>query len=227
MKRVYSYILQLSPKVLAIYLIVCPLLALTFYVILFLIVSEHQSIYQANNKLSQVLFVIINMLFILVFLLWILWLKATTLSVDTTKLGIPIKWFNIVFGLFLFYLIYNLTYEPLYTFLSTSYDNYTWLLYGTRETINFIGLLILYPAICHYSARAISAKRYNSSATTSNSILNTILLICFPVCIPFFQKYFSPIQTKKSTLIKIYALGFGVLILLTIITFIGAITNSL
>lgn len=227
MKRVYSYILQLSPKTLAIYLIVCPLLVFTFHTILSLLDRQYQDLFQSDNLLYQTLFIITNILFILVFLLWILWLIATTLSVDIAKLGLSIKWFNIAFALFLFYLIYNLAYEPLYTFLSTSYDNLTWLLYGTRETINFIGLLILYPVICHYSARAISVKQNNSSATTSNSILNTILLICLPVCIPFFQKYFSAIQTKKSTLIKIYALALGIIMFLFVIGLIAAFSGAI
>ncbi|NRD24191.1 hypothetical protein HNV10_13110 [Winogradskyella litoriviva] len=227
MQKISNSILKLSPKKLAIYLIIYPLIVIAFYTILSVSLRNLKEGLESQTQVISILLIGVYILFALAFLLWILWLRATTLSVEPIKLGIPLKWFKIAFGLFLFYLIYNLAYEPLFAFLRNSYDSYTWVLYATRETINFVGLLILYPVICHYSARAIYVKKNNSDATFVNSIAYTLLLIFIPISIPFFQKYFSPNKTQKNTLIKIYALALGILTLLIIIAFIAAITGAL
>ena len=225
MSKISNSILKLSPKKLAIYLIIFPLVVIIFYTVLSAALRNLNEGLETQKQIISILLIGVYILFALAFLLWILWLRATTLSVEPIKLGISLKWFKIAFGLFLFYVIYNLGYEPLYNFLNTSYNNYTWVLNATRETINFAGLLIFYPVICHYSARAISAKKNNSMATFSNSIATSLLLIFFPFCIPFFQKYFSTVKTEKNTLIKIYTLGLGLMTFLFIITFIAAITG--
>lgn len=227
MQKISNYILQLSPKKIAVYLIIYPLVVLLFHTILSIVLRDLNDALESQKQIISILLIVVIILFALVFLLWILWLRATTLLAEPSKLGIPIKWFHIAFSLFLFYIVYNLAYDSLFNFLSNSHDSYTWLLYATRETINFVGLLILYPIICHYSARAIYIKKNNSNATFVNSIAYTLLLICIPICIPFLQRYFSPIKTKKNTLIKIYAIGMGILTILFIIAFIAAITGAI
>ncbi|WP_299107738.1 hypothetical protein [uncultured Winogradskyella sp.] len=227
MHKISNYILKLSPKKLAIYLIIFPLIVIAFHTILSVSLRNLKEGLESQIQVISILLIVVFILFALVFLLWILWLRATTLSVEHSKLGIPVKWFRIAFGLFLFYLLYNLVYEALFAFLSNSYDNYTWVLYATRETINFVGLIVLYPIICHYSARAIYVKKNNSDATFVNSTAYTLLLIFIPISIPFFQKYFSPNKTVKNTLVKIYALALGILTLLVIIAFIATINGAL
>lgn len=225
MKKISNYILQLTPKKLAIYLIIYPLVVALFYIILTAFLRNLSDELVLPKQIISVLFFVIILLFASFFMLWILWLRATALSVEQSKIGLNAKWFHIAFSLFLFYIIYNLAYEPLYNFLNNAYDDYTWLLYATRETINFVGLLILYPIICHYSARAIYVKKNNANATLTNSIAYTLLLIFIPICIPFLQNYFSPSKTKKNTLIKIYAIALAIMTLLFVIAFIAAVAG--
>lgn len=225
MQKISNYILNLSSKQLAIYLIIYPLILVLIHTFLTIADCKAYGFTEETNGVIRILILIVSTLLFTVVLLWVLWLRAITLSVDHTALGIPIKWFRRAFGLFLFYLIFNLSYSTLVNIMQNTTDDFTWIARASRETINFVGLLILYPVICHYAARAVYVHKEDKDATFSNSIAFTLLLICIPISIPFLHNYISPVKTKHGVLIKIYAIGFSVVFLIFLVAFFASITG--
>ncbi|WP_299101057.1 hypothetical protein [uncultured Winogradskyella sp.] len=226
MQNISNYILNLTSKKLATYLIVYPLILALAHTSLTLVSRLNSFDSEIYNRIVTAIEYGIFILFLFIILFWFLWLRAAAKSVAELKLGLPIKWFHLAFGLFLFYLVFNLSYDFLINFISNINQDYTWIMYAARETINFVGLLVLYPIICHYSARAIYVKKNNAAATFVKSIPFTLLLIFIPISIPFFQNYFSPIKTNQNTLIKIYVLGLGIILLLFMTGLIAAFTGA-
>jgi hypothetical protein len=223
MQKISTYILNLSSKILAIYLIIYPLIIVIIYTVLSVI---YRNAFDASNftySTVPILLITVVSLFLLPLLLWLLWYRAIIVSVDKTKLGISIRWFHLAYGLFIFYLVFNLIRSPLVYYLENSAEDFTWIIFASTEVVNLIGLLVCYPIICHYSARAICVYKNGKNATLANSIAFTLLLIFIPICIPFLHNYTRVIKTKTNTLLKIYAIGFGLIILIFIIVLVASI----
>lgn len=225
MQKISNYILNLSAKKLALYLIIYPLILIVTHTILTVFYRKSYGVSGFPEGIIPILLTIVVACFLLPLLLWLFWLRVTTFSVKDSKLGWPKKWFHLAFGLLLFYLVFNLSYDMLVNFFKNNADDFTWILYASRETINFIGLLVCYPILCHYSARAIFVAKNKENATFSNAIGYTLLLIFIPISIPFLHNYFSPVKTEKNTLIKIYAIGLGITFFIFVIGFIAAISG--
>ncbi|WP_025741517.1 hypothetical protein [Aquimarina pacifica] len=115
--------------------------------------------------------------------------------------------------------------------LETYFDNSSWreyrsLINASREFINFGGIMIAYPIICHYAARSAIVKRSKETATFTNAIPFTLLLIFGTVLgVPFIHKYFSPKSSTNSEVVMIYAIGLCLFILILVTGFIAAITG--
>ncbi|NRD19915.1 hypothetical protein HNV08_07640 [Winogradskyella eckloniae] len=225
MQNISKTILNLTSKKLATYLIIYPLIIALIHIVLILVLQSNAIQSEHLNGTLLLSTYIFTGLYVIIATIWLLWLRATTQSVDTPLLGLRLKWFKIAFGLFVFYLVYNLCYNFLINFINSYNADYTWLLYASIEIINSIGLLILYPTICHYSARAIYAKKHARKTTWINALPYTLLLIFLPISIPVFQNHFSPIKTEQKTLVKLYVLGFILIAILFIVGFIAAISG--
>ena len=205
----------------AIYLIIYPMCFALLHICLLIASKYFKTFSDTTEIITSTLLTIVFVLFISVLLLWIFWLRATTLSVGPSKLNIPVKWFHWAFAISLAYLLINLiTYfeDSIPLALNSA-------MRVLREIINTIGLVICYPLICHYSARAVYAHEKNERTTFSNSLIYTLLLIFIPICIPFLHKFVNPVKTENSTFIKIYAIAFGIMILTGLLAMITAMTS--
>ena len=71
------------------------------------------------------------------------------------------------------YLLYNLGY-----FLVESADEgFQSFYYMLNEFIAWGGLIISYPLLCHFAARALVVKKTNQAASFIQSIPNTVILV--------------------------------------------------
>ncbi len=223
MRKISNYIFNISPKKLAIYLILGPLVLFFVHLISSILLrtfSENNS----PNLLSYSLVGIIFFFLAILVLLWLFWLVSLVYSVEKSDLGLPIRWFQITIILFVIYLLYNLCY-PLVASLPEDYQS---VFHPLNEFIAFGGLLIAYPVVCHYAARAVLVKQTKEPATFINAIPITLLLFFGVVLgIPFLHKYFSKKNSSNTEIIIIYAIALGVCIVLFIVGFIAAITSMI
>ncbi|AXT62276.1 hypothetical protein D1816_18540 [Aquimarina sp. AD10] len=227
MQKIADYIFDLSPKKLAVYLIPGPLvlfLAYTFVTISFKTISQNPPTSQITVTL---LLGVIAIFFGLFILLWLLWLRSAVYAVQQTEIRLSRKWFQIAFIVLWILILFNLVTSLLETYLkNSSWDEYLSLIYASREFINFSGIMIAYPIVCHYAARAVMVKRSGESATFISAIPFTLLLIFGTVLgIPFLHKYFSRNSSTNQEVLVMYAIGFGLFLLILVIGFIAAITG--
>lgn len=226
MQKVTDYIFNISPKKLALYLVLGPLvlfLAHTITTITFRTISSTSS--ENGTVLSAVLGVLSLFLFIFV-LIWLFWIRSTVYSVEEAQLGLGRKWFQIAYVFLCFFVIFNTVASVIESLLEKGGNEYVYLIYASREFINFGGIMIAYPIVCHYVARATMAKRNSASSSFINAIPFTLLLIFGAVVgIPFMHKYFSTKPSTNSEIAIIYAIAFGLFITILIIGFFAAITG--
>jgi hypothetical protein len=227
MQKIESYIFNLSPKKLAIYLVLYPLILFLIYTIVGVTI---RAISQEDSTSKAIVSIIVGVLFMLLgvlVLLWIFWLRSTVYAVQEAELGLARKWFKGAYALLWLFIVYNLVKPLIKTFLENSgQDKYLHLISAFQEFINFGGIIIAYPIICHYTARATMVKRSNKQGTFLNAIPFTLLLIFGTVLgVPFLHKYFSNKETKNSEIVKFYAIGFVFFMVSLIIGFIAAITG--
>ncbi|MDC0008370.1 hypothetical protein OAE12_01540, partial [bacterium] len=143
-------------------------------------------------------------------------------SVTISNLGLPIRWFKLAMILFLVFLIYNVCF-PMISFVQ---EEYRYIFYSLNDFSGFAGLLIAYPVICHYAARAISVRRNGNPATFVSALPFTLVLIFGSVLgIPFFHKYFSTKTSAYSEINIIYAISLGLFMAILIIGFIASIAG--
>lgn len=228
MKKLSKYIFKLSPKELALYLVLGPLILFlihTITTITFRAISENHS----TNETPVLIILGILSLFLGAFvLLWLFWLRNTVYSVEEAQLGLTRKWFQIAYGFVWIFIFFNIGASIIENLAESGNwnDEYMYLIYASREFINFGGIIIAYPLVCHYAARATMAKKNDKPATFINAIPFTLLLIFGTVLgIPFMHQYFSKKASTNSEVVIIYAIAFGLCILLFIIGFIAAITG--
>lgn len=222
MEKISNYIFNISPKKLALYLVLGPLILLLVHTTSTILI---RSISETSTPNETVINIVLGVLFLFlaaIVILYLFWLRSTVFSVEKSDLGLPLRWFNLACVVFLVYLVYNLC----FSFIANVNEDYQHIFYALNEFIAFGGLLIAYPLLCHYAARAVVIKQTNEPATFIRAMPFTVLLIFGVVLgIPFLHKYFSKKTSSNTEIIIIYAIALGLCIVLFIIGFIAAISG--
>ncbi len=228
MQRIFDFIFNISPKKLAIYLVLGPLLLFLVHTVITIV---FRNISETSAPHETIVNIFLGALFILlttIILLWLFWLRSTVYSVDNVQLGIARKWFRIAFAMICVFILFNVVASIIENLSATHVwlDDYMYMIYSSRELINFAGIMIAYPVVCHYAARATYVKVNVQPATFISALAFTIMLLFGTVmAIPFLHKYFSTKTSKNSEIIIIYAIAFGLVIILFIIGFMAAIAG--
>lgn len=218
MQKIINTILNLSPKKMALYLILSPSLLLLAYVINLIFAASST----ANESIANIILSVLFVFLIIIVLLSLFWLHSTVNSVEKTDLGLPLRWFYIALASLVVYLLYGLSYS-LVEGVSEADQH---MFHGLGEFIAIGGLLIAYPILCHCAARAILVKRANQPATFIRAVPFTLLLFFGAVlAIPFLQRYFCTERSTDSELITIYATAFGLFFLVLVIGFLASVTG--
>ncbi len=228
MRKIYKHILEFSAKKIALYLVLSPVILSLFYTVFSIIYSNISKTSTINTIVVYITFNIIFLCLGLCILIWLLWLRSTVYTVDKTKLGIQLKWFNIAYAVLLFFIFFNISDAVIEYLTKTQHwnNNYDYLIYSSREFINFAGIIIAYPIVCYYAAKATLINKNNKPSNFINALPFTLLLIFGTVIgIPFLHKYFSSKASSPSKIIIIYAIALGLFMVLLIIGFIAAITG--
>lgn len=227
MQKIATYIFNLSTKKLAVYLVLYPLtlfLAYTIVTITFRTISQDFSSNQITTAMPLGVFA---MLFYAFVLLWIFWLRSAIYAVPKAAIGLPRKWFQLAYGFLWIFIVFNAVILLIETYLKdTGWREHLHLIHASGEFIDYGGIIISYPIICHYAARATMVKKSNEKASFISAAPFTLLLIFGTVlAIPFMHKYFSNKGADSSEVLKIYAMGLGLFMVTLSIGFIAAITG--
>ena len=222
MKSISSYIFNLSPKKLAIYLVLGPLVLFFVHTIITIAFRTISGTSAGSETTVQILLGMLFLFLATIVLLWLFWLRSTVFTAEESELGLPKKWFNLAFVVFIVYLLYNCC----HFLIDYVQEDYRHIFYALNEFIAFGGLLIAYPVICHYAARAIVVKKDGKPATFISALPYSLLLIFGTVIgIPFLHKYFSSKTSTNNQIIIIYAIAFGLFAVIFVIGFLAAITG--
>ncbi|MDY7396144.1 hypothetical protein UMM65_12910 [Aureibaculum sp. 2210JD6-5] len=219
MKKLSNYIFSISAKKLAILLVILPLVLIVLHTTFSVIYRNSEASDTSLNDIVSILSIIVTFCLLVPFLIWMSWLKGAVLLVSKKEMGIPLKWFNIALFIFMVYIVFSFC----FVFIEFFPEGIRSVFSILSETISFAGLLIAYPLICHYAARAVFIKKHNQATSFSKNIVYTLLLIFIPISIPFFHNYFSSVRSENHQLVKIYLIALGILMLLAISTFVLAI----
>ncbi len=211
----------------AIFLVLIPLilfLAHTIVIIAFGTISQNSP---ANQTTATIFLSIIFTFFGALLLLWMLWLRSVVYAVQETEIGISRRWFKIAYIIVWLFIVFNLMAPLLKSYLENSgWREYLYLISASQEVINFGGIIIAYPIICHYAALATVVKQSNKQATFLSATPFTLVLIFGTVLgIPFLHKYFSDKNTTNPEILTIYIIGFGFFMATLIVGFLAAITG--
>jgi hypothetical protein len=228
MLKVYGYINRISPRKLAIYLVLGPLLLfliLTATTVGLKLISENSGV---NEIPSRIVLGSFSILFTFPIVLWLICLWGTVFSVQEKDIGLKQKWFKIAYAFLLFFIVFNVAASVVAYLMqeNNGSEEYLYLVYAPREFINFGGIMIAYPIVCHFAARAATSKRNKKSATFIDSIPFTLFLVFGTVLgIPFLHKYFSVKTSSNSEIVIIYSVAFGLCAVIFIVAFMAAITG--
>ena len=219
-----DHIFNLSPKKLAVYLVIAPLLLLLAHT---LITITFQTISRANLENETTVYVLFGILYLVlsaIIFLWLFWLQLTVNVVEENQLNLPRKWFKVAYAFLCFFVIFNVIIAILEFGLLP--NNNIGLFNVAREFVNFGGIIIAYPIVCHYAARAATSNRIGKPATFVNSIPFTLFLIFGVILgIPFLHKHFTKNPSTNSEIMMVYAIAAGLFISILILGFIAAITG--
>lgn len=212
----------------AVYLILIPsilFLAHTIVTITFRTISEKPSSTPAS---LTIVLLVLSAFFGLILLLWLLWLQSVVRSAEEIQLGLPRKWFQIAYIALVTFILFNLASASI-EYLAEAQNwnqNHMHLIYASREFINFVGIMIAYPIVCHYAARAATTIRNDRPATFVSSIPFTLFLIFGTLIgVPFLHKYFSQRSSTNSEIMLIYGIAIGICMIIFVVGFIAAITG--
>lgn len=228
MQKIYDYIFELSPRKLAIYLVLGPLVLFLLHTVFTIGARNLSNSSPTQENLVLIILVLLALGLAVFVLLWLFWLRSIVHSVSDVQLGWPRKWFEIAYVALLIYIIYTVTVSIIEPLMDTDGwgADYRYLIYASREFMSFAGIMIAYPLVCHYAARAATAKRNNSPATFVQAIPFTLLLIFGTVLgVPFLHQHFSSRPSKNSQIVTVYAIAFGLFIFIVMIGFVAAVTG--
>lgn len=222
MQKISNYIFNLSPKRLAIYLILGPLILSVIYTITSLIIRKSLHTHITQDIVSYSILGFSFVILTTFVCLWLFWLISTVLSVKKTDLRLPIAWFHFAIVLLIIYFLFTLS----FSFIKSIPEEYQYIFYALNEFVAFGGLLVAYPILSYYSAKAIAVKKYKQSVNLLNT-LPFFLLLFFGtvVAIPFLHKYFSTKSSMTSQILIIYAIAFGFFIVFSIVAFFASLTG--
>jgi len=227
-QKISNFIFNHSPKKIAMFFILGPLFLSLIYLLITILFRTISGVDSENEIFAHISLNTLYLLFGVIVFFWLFWLKSTVYTVNKVQLGLPRKWFNIAFSFLWVYIFFNIAAEIIQKVVDNGNltDEYMFLIYSSRELISFGGILIAYPIVCHYAARATMAKRNSKPATLINAIPFSLLLIFGTVLgIPFMHPYFSDKVSSKKEVIIIYVIGFSLFFLMLVIGFIAAITG--
>ena len=200
------------------YLVLSPLILLQPYVINLIFSASSP----ANEQFASVILGVLFVLLSAIILLWLGWLYSIVHSVDEDELGLPLRWFYMALGLLLVYLLFTFS----YSFFESASEDGQHAFHTLGEFIASGGILIGYPLLCHYVARAVVVKKTNQPATFIRAIPFTLLLFFGAVlAIPFLQKYVNTKASNNSEIIKIYAIAFGLFFVALVIGFLASVSG--
>lgn len=228
MQKISNYIFSLSPKKLAVYLVLGPLLLFLSHTVTSIVFRNISETSATHETIVSIILGILFLFLAAIILIWLFWLRSTVFSVDEKQLGLPRKWFRIAYAVLCFFILFNIGASVIEYLTETQswIDEYLYLIYSSREFINFAGIMIAYPLVCHYAARAATSKRSGQPATFLKALPFTLLLLFgTTVGVPFLHNYFSTKTSSSSEIIIIYAIALGLCVILFIVGFIAAITG--
>ena len=222
MSKVSDFIFNISPKKLAIYLIIGPIVYAWLHVIATVLFQNISNTTEFSQPITTIFLVAVFLFLVVLVALCLLWLQSVVYAVKESDLGISRRWFNIALVLFIAYLLYNVQFLG----FGNVPEAYDYIFNPLAEFIAFGGLLIAYPTICHYAARAISAKINGRPATFSSALLITLVLVFGTVLgIPFLHKNFSTKTSINSEVLIIYAIACGLFVFLLVVGFFAAVSG--
>ncbi len=217
MQRIANYIVNLSPKETALYLVLWPALWLLAYIVCIGAVKMLDNAIPSDLIMGLVFISLAPTIIVLVS-----WFISSVHSVQRSDLGLPLKWFYCALVVLLIYLIYNL-YHP---FVENVNERFRSIFYAFSEMIAFVGVVIAYPVLCHYSARAILVKKTNKPATLSRALPFTFLVVFgLLISIPFLHRYLTNESSTHTEIFRIYGIAAFVLFATFIVGFLAAITG--
>ncbi len=226
MESISNWILNLSSEKIAKLLVVYPIgIVLVLTSVSFLIRAE---ILQ-NNFLLQ--FITTEVLFLALFLViffWSLWIWATVISVKEEAIGLKQKWFRLGFYFFMFFILWQIVRFLLIENIDLfTESNIFPIVKETLSMITGIGLIIGYPVICHYAARALLSKSTKKKITFTKALGYSLLLLFIPISIPFSHLYRHEGKSKTTNLIKLYGIAAFLLFVLFCIALIAAFSGKI
>ncbi len=217
MDKITNYIFNLSPRSLAIYLLIAPLVLFLLYNVILVVfkqleVSGYQSLVFGIALLCLTLLVI----------LYLSWLYSIVFSLGENNLGLTKRWFSIALLVLVGYLAFHLC----ALFKEHFPEGVSNLFSMANEFISFAGLVIAYPIACHYAARAVYYKKHGEKPSFSKTLPITALLIFSVVlCVPYFHKNFSTKVSTNKQIATIYIIAFIVYAFIFVISLIAAIAG--
>lgn len=222
MQKLSETIFGLSPKKLAVYLVIGPLVYVLVDTIATVGIQNISKTTETSQVLTTSLLVVLFLFLAVLVALCLFWLRSVVYAVEKSDLGIPRRWFNIALIVFIAYLLYNACYVG----IDYVPEEYRHVFNALSEFIAFGGVLMAFPTMCHYAARAVTAKRGQSPASFLGALPVTFLLVFGTVLgIPFLHKYFSTKTSTNSEILVIYAIAFGLCIVLFVVGFLAATTG--
>lgn len=223
-----AVLFRLSPVRMGGLLLLGPLFLFFVYTIVAIVAGFGSDGPKMANTVASYLVMILAVCAALLFFVWLMWLYGVANASDAVDSGLPKKWFKVAFGLLLTFIVFNfiasgmelMATEGQFLVDARSFIN------PSREIVNFIGILMAYPLVCYYAARAIAQRQDNKLPPLVSTLLITFVLVFgTTLAIPFFHQYITtkPVDSRKVTVM--YLTFFACLILVFIISFFLAIVG--
>ncbi|MFS4446670.1 hypothetical protein [Maribacter sp. 2307UL18-2] len=228
MQKIQDYILSISPKKLAFFLVLGPLFLFLTYTILTISLGNISDPSTGQAHAFNIILGMHIILVALIVLIWLAWSRIVVAKVTDTQLGIGRKWFHIAFMVLIFFILFNIG-AILIEYIAETQNaitDYKYLINAAREFVNFGGIMIAYPIVCHYAARAATAKRNKKPATFIQALPFTLFLIFGTVIgVPFLHNHVSENTSTNAELMRTYAFAIGLCAIAFIIGLAAAITG--
>ena len=140
----------------AFYLVLSPLILFLAYIIItitFRTISKSEPI---DQIIVTVFLGILFVFFGFIITLWLFWMYSTVYHIKEIEIGLPRKWFKIAYVFIWVFIVFNIG-EPYFMsfFENSGLDGHQHLIFASREFINFGAIMIAYPIVCNYAARAV------------------------------------------------------------------------
>lgn len=220
--KVIHYISTLSPRRLAIYLVLGSSVWSFIYVTSTIAISFFLEESIIDGAIATLALGTLFLLLTSIVLLWLAWLCSAVLGVKEQDLGLPRRWFYVSIGVFVFNILYN----SLHFLIENISEEYQYIFYAPAEFISFAGLLIAYPLLCHYAARGVCVKKTNEAATFLKTLPLTIFLMGGVILgVPFAHKHLSVRTSSNADIVRVYGMALGLFFVLLVVGFLASVTG--